>query len=807
MKADKESQAAPKVYTEESLGAYLGDFVAPRGLYAKTKAMPFLGRVHCAIDNVVAGSWHEIVLDYEVGASGIADGSSFKVTFKFYSDWALFQTTDPRAANYVSAEYQAGPLVPGQSTATVQALKVRFDQKGHERPFQKAVIVDTVDGYVKAGDHIIVRLGDRRHGGPGTRTQTFVEKGFRFRCYVDPLGTSRMAAVPGDVQFDFVAGPAAAVAIAGPRLVKKGEPLLLRARLEDEWGNTCWDHGGLLELEAVRDGQVVHAELLPVSATGWAVVQVSTLSTHAAGELAVTVRLRDRPAVSPATFYVSVDAAFQFPRVYYCDLHVHSEDTIGTNDTSYNLTYGRDVSGLDVLAFAHNDFNITKERWDKTVELIHEICVEKQFIAFPGTEWSGSSCAGGDHNVVFLHGRTPEFPYLKDGRHVRSFEWNEDMKSNVQIQPGAWPLEELWAAYAHDPEGHLLIPHVGGRRCILDWHYGKLERLVEIGSSWGHFGWLYEDAMRRGHKLGASMAGDEHRGRCGGGVPGTAVFGTRGGITGLLAPSLTRKAVGEALRARHTWASTGERTVALAWCGKHLQGDEFSHSGPATLAYRFLGDAGWDEIAAYDHSGRIWHRNLQSEGAGYSARRIRIRWGGARIKDRYRWADWQGGVTITNGIINSFAGRGFEHKEEACWRESATEIGFHSDTYGDADAIEIDVTDLQRCRIRVRGKIGGYVKVGNPMDGNPFVHCPEFEWEVSGAELLEAGNLRKELGGTELFVAIERMSDEAMPREVSGSIVVEPVNGPHGFRPVYFFGRQVDDAKVWTSALFIDFKG
>src|SRR5678816_67269 len=111
-----------------------------------------------------------------------------------YSDWALFQTSDPKAANYVSAEYQAGALVSGQSPATVQSLKVRFDQKGHERPFQKAVIVDTVDGYLKCGDHIILRLGDRRFGGPGTRVQTFVESGFRFRCYVDPVSYTHLRA-------------------------------------------------------------------------------------------------------------------------------------------------------------------------------------------------------------------------------------------------------------------------------------------------------------------------------------------------------------------------------------------------------------------------------------------------------------------------------------------------------------------------------------------------------------------------------------------------------------------------------------
>ena len=193
-------------YTSAALKDKLGEFRAPRGLYEKTKQMPFLGRVNCNIDRLVAGEWTEIVLDYELGASGMADGAWFKCTFKFYSDWALFQTSDPKAPNYVSAEYHAGALVEGQSPATVQSLKVRFDQKGHERPYQKAVIVDSVDGYLKAGDHIVIRLGDRRLGGPGTRVQTFVEKGFKFRCYVDPLGTSRFAAVPNDIVFDVVPG-------------------------------------------------------------------------------------------------------------------------------------------------------------------------------------------------------------------------------------------------------------------------------------------------------------------------------------------------------------------------------------------------------------------------------------------------------------------------------------------------------------------------------------------------------------------------------------------------------------------------
>jgi len=184
-----------KKMSDAELKQKLGDYFAPQGLYQKTKDMPFLGKVSCNVEKMVAGSWQEIILDYELGASGMADGSWFKATFRFYSDWALFQNTDPKGANYISAEYHASPTLPGQSPATVQKLSVRFDQKGHERPFQKAVIVDTFDGYLKAGDHIVIRLGDRRFGGAGTRVQTFVEQNFKIRCYVDPLGTSRFAAV------------------------------------------------------------------------------------------------------------------------------------------------------------------------------------------------------------------------------------------------------------------------------------------------------------------------------------------------------------------------------------------------------------------------------------------------------------------------------------------------------------------------------------------------------------------------------------------------------------------------------------
>ncbi|MGD9828758.1 MAG: hypothetical protein AB7E70_17615 [Hyphomicrobiaceae bacterium] len=793
--------------TEAQLRKELGSYVAPKGLFEQNIRQPFLGRVTCNVDRLVAGEWTEVVIDYEVGQAGLADGAWVKATFKFYSDWALFQTADPTKPNYVSAEYHAGPLMPGQSPGTVQSLKVRFDQKGHERPFQKAIIVDTVDGYLNPGDHIIIRLGDRRGGGPGTRVQTFVEENFRFRCYVDPLGTSRFAAIPGDISMDIVPGAPHQLEVRAPRFVRPDTPYVARVRVDDQWGNACVDLDAEVLLEAYHGDSKLYTRRHRFNTAGrqrtdhWAFVEVDDLPRKA-GELKIVATMPDARGVKPAEWYVTIDKSCPAPRILNGELHCHAEDTVGINDTDYNLRYARDCSGLDFTGYTANDFQITEKNWGTSVAFCQELNEPGKFVVYPNQEWCGSSCAGGDHLVVFLHDEDPKFPRRPDGTgNVRSFEWNEDMKGQA-VQPGAWPLELLWRAYIHDPENHLIMPHVGGRRAILDWYHPELDRLIEICSTWGHFEWLYHDAIQRGHKLGCYGGGDEHRGRPGGGAPGTQVFGVFGPNTGVIADSLDRGTVGKALRARHTTANTGPGLYGLATCGKHMMGDEFTHKGPAKINYRFLGQSGWDEIVAFNHAGEIYRRNLQQE-AGFSDRKIRIRYGGARIRDRYRWCEWSGTISVLNGTINDFVGRGYEHLEERCWRASPTDISFRSDTYGDTDAVEIDILGLADCTLHIHGRIDGYVKIGNPLDGNPFVHCPTFDWTVSGRELFEHGAVRRDLGGAEVMLAVERMSDAPMPRDVSGSFEVAANNGPHGHQPVFLRARQTDDHKVWTSAMFI----
>jgi hypothetical protein len=670
-------------------------------------------------------------------------------------DWALFQTSDPKQDNYVSTEYIPIELRPGQTPATVKSLSTRFDQKGHERPFQKAIIVDIVDGYMNPGDKIIIRLGDRRFGARGTRCQTFVEDNFLMRWYIDPVGTSRFAAIKPDIAINIVPGAPAKLKVATPRLVRPGTPFPISLHAEDEWGNAVMNQEGIsaiLKIYTALGHDLVLEQTQRLPDLGWTYGHFPNTIISAPGDYTIYASFNtDSGKIAQATVRLSADNISPVTRPLFADLHVHSDDTVGTNSTSYNFSYARLIAGLDIVGYTANDFNITAAKWSSTVSKIISVNAELlgSFLVFPGTEWCGNSAAGGDHNVVFLDdpsSKPPEFPLDKNGNVARSFELNED--GPAELIPGAWPLDEVYATYAHSPESNLMIPHVSGRRCNLSWHHPKLERLLEIGSAWGIFEWLPRDALARGWKMGVCANSDEHRGRCGGGVPGTAVFGMKGGLTGVLAESLERGAVASALRARRTFATTGERLVGLLFTEGATQGDDLIvPAGKTSAKYAMFGEAGFSSVEAWDAKGCFFKRDLWEEGGAErsSWRKLRVPWGGARLYDRYKEAIWSGSITFSSNAkvigIQAFGGL-LDVPEDSVQKMADGSVSFATRTSGDFD----------------------------------------------GVNLLFEG---------------DAVPDVHLPVRIEGSLVLEGLKGEQ--RSVYVVGREWNGGKVITSPLFLEY--
>ena len=74
-----------KTLRQEQLSGLTGEYFSPKGIYEKVKSLPFLGSLQCNVESLVAGQWVEMVVEYNVGGSGLADGAWIKGTFKFYS--------------------------------------------------------------------------------------------------------------------------------------------------------------------------------------------------------------------------------------------------------------------------------------------------------------------------------------------------------------------------------------------------------------------------------------------------------------------------------------------------------------------------------------------------------------------------------------------------------------------------------------------------------------------------------------------------------------------------------------------------
>ena len=132
-----------------------------------------------------AGSFQEFTLTYTAGYFGIDDIGSIKVVHRFASDMGRPQFTDPTAANYTTVEASNGAV-----------LHVEYDPKRNIRPWDKTLYIKVVRGFLRAGDRITVRFGDRRSGGSGIRVQTFCEKTFEFRVLVDAFATCLLYTSP-----------------------------------------------------------------------------------------------------------------------------------------------------------------------------------------------------------------------------------------------------------------------------------------------------------------------------------------------------------------------------------------------------------------------------------------------------------------------------------------------------------------------------------------------------------------------------------------------------------------------------------
>ena len=235
--------------------------------------------------------------------------------------------------------------------------------------------------------------------------------------------------------------------------------------------------------------------------------------------------------------------------------------------------YARDQAFIDIVGHQGNDFQITDAFWQKLNRLTAEFDVPGPLRLRAGLRMVRQ----------YRHGRRPQhlLSPTKAGRSAaRRTSSSQGQTSTDAIYTGRRAVSRARG------EDAVVIAHVGGRYADIKFaHDGRLERAVEVHSTWGTFEWLLHDAFDKGYRVGIVCHSDDHKGRPGATRPGASTFGAIGGLTCYFMPELTRDALFDALRRRHHYGTTGTRLFLDLRGTLRAAGDAF-YRRPAARAPR-----------------------------------------------------------------------------------------------------------------------------------------------------------------------------------------------------------------------------
>src|SRR5262245_21089899 len=329
----------------------------------------------------VAGSHEELTLTYTAGDFGIDDTGMLKASWRTTSDMSKPQFDQPQAPNYTTVEASNGAR-----------LKVWFDQL-NIRPYANTLLIRVGRGYLRAGDTLTVRIGDRRQGSPGYRLQTNVERHVELKTSVDPFATYEFCELPVQPAFDIVAGPAARWKAIVPSLAVIGEPFRLAIVAEDVWGNPAPGAGETLTLAASHPIRGLPAGIW--RETGSRATVIDNLIVEQEGDVDLRVLANGEELARANPMRVVTTAPM---RRYWGDLHGQSGETIGMGSAEDYFHYARDLAFIDIVGHQGNDFQITDAFWDRLNRLTAAFDEPGRFVCVPGYEWSGNTGMGGDRN-------------------------------------------------------------------------------------------------------------------------------------------------------------------------------------------------------------------------------------------------------------------------------------------------------------------------------------------------------------------------------------------------------------------------
>ncbi len=682
---------------------------------------------------VVAGSFQSIIFTYTAGHP-IDDTGYLKIVFRHVGDFGTPQFDNPISANYCTV-----------TTNGDCHIEPRWDPKGHTRPWGQSLFLKVMNGFLKEGDKVQITFGDRSKGSPGWQMQTFCEYSFEFKTFVDPIATYEFKEIADSPVLRIVSGqPSRAICIAPSQVqINKGFDYYLK--LEDQWGNPT--------------GKPVKIHHMGFSQIGIKTITIKDENTKLQSESNLIEILEEDKSLHP----------------YWADFHGQSEETIGSNSIQDYFIFARDYALIDIAGHQGNDFQIDDDLWKTINETTKIFYQPDSFITFPGYEWSGNTPLGGDRNVFFCS---------EGGQISRSCT---DLLPEKQSSYANSPtVMELFEELRNQTTGAFTFAHVGGRYADITMHDPEIELAVEIHSDWGTFEWLLDDALKMGYRIGICANSDGHKGHPGASYPGASQFGSQGGLTCVMATKLDRDSIFDAIKARHCYATTGNRSllkvhITMDNGQRAMMGDILSYKdGNAVLSVKTAGTAPIESIEIRNGLQTIGTFRPYDNNDIYHSNKLKIAWSGSELRGRARMVSWNGTLDLIGNTISSAKAINFWNKHHPLKLINDNRLEWISMTTGGVAGIILTLKEANTGQLEIETMQGNISIDVNSIGVNPKTY--------------NYGGLGKKL-------EIYKLPDNKSSKDVSFKLPLQSLH--EGDNPIYVRVAQEDGHMAWSSPIYL----
>jgi hypothetical protein len=249
-----------------------------------------------------------------------------------------------------------------------------------------------MNGSLYPGDKVTVVMGDTSGGGPGFRLQTFREVEHIFKVHVDCFGSGRYEEIEASPVITLIGGPADELTIVTPSEAVIGEPFPVLVRAIDSWGNRSDGYSGSVTFGASDPlAELPRAYTFKAGNRGAKRLRGAVLKT--VGLHTITVKDGSGREATSSTIIVREKKPER--SLFWGDFHGQTKETVATGSLDEYFSFARDMGGVDFAAWQGNDFQVTRELWNRVTAKVKEHHEPGKFVTFLGYKWSGLTPAGG----------------------------------------------------------------------------------------------------------------------------------------------------------------------------------------------------------------------------------------------------------------------------------------------------------------------------------------------------------------------------------------------------------------------------